>query len=99
MSVNKDVKGFLYAFVISSLITRIIAWAVLSPGTYKVMDGIYTVDFLGICNFDFYDRSVLPQCTIGFHCPRFDYMKIWPFPIEQPWDGEIIRHVPLGPEI
>lgn len=37
--------------------------------------------------------------TIDFRCPKFDYMKIWPFPIEQPWDGEIIRFLPVGPEI
>ena len=99
MAKFEDVKGFVYAFVVSSLITLIIAWAIVSPGTYKMMEGIYTVDFLGLCNFDFYDKSVLPEFTVGFRCTRLDYMKIWPFPIEQPWDGEIIRFLPLGPEI
>jgi hypothetical protein len=44
----------------------IIAWAILSPGTLKVMDGINTIEILGLRNFDFYDNGVLPQFTIGF---------------------------------
>ncbi len=99
MTKFEDVKGFVYAFVITPLITMIIAWAILRPGTYKVKEGIYTIDFLGLCKFDFYDKNVLSQITVRFRYLRFDYMKIWPFPIELPWEGEITQFWTTGPEL
>jgi len=50
---------------------------------------VYSIDVIGLCFFDVYTNNVLPEFTIAYRCPGIDYMKIWPFPVEQPWDGEI----------
>ena len=73
----------------SILIASIILWALISPDSYQVTDGIYTIDLLGLCSFDVYDTTVLPEFTIAYRCPNVDYIKIWPFPVESPWEEDI----------
>ena len=62
------------------------------------MDGKFTIDLVGRCFIAIYDKRVMPEVIIGLACPRVDYIKMWPFPIEQPWDG-YERPFREGPEL
>ena len=79
--------------IVFFLIALICIWALISPNSYKVTDGIYTIDLLGFCQFDVYDTTILPEVTIVYRCPRVDAIKIWPLPVESPFQGEIEEHI------
>ncbi len=66
MTKFEDVKGFVYAVFFMIVDHADNSMGDFESRTLKVMDGINTIEILGLRNFDFYDNGVLPQFTIGF---------------------------------
>jgi len=58
------------------------------------MDNFFRNNRLKLCEFPIYDKSLMQVLKRGFAYACIDNLKYWPFPIEQPWDGEIIKHLP-----
>ena len=49
--------------------------------TYPV-DGVKTLRLVAGCELDIYDTTAQPVRTVALVCPRMDYIRLWPLPVE-----------------
>ena len=82
------IKRTAFTIIFVSLLLLLVGYAVFSPGTRQVSEGVTTIDILGLCNFDVYDMSAQPQVTIAYRCPGIETIRIWPFPVVASWQAD-----------
>ena len=82
-----EVKRTASIIIFLVLFTILVGYALFSPGTHQVAEGVTTIDILGLCNFDVYDIRAQPQVTIAYRCPGIETIRIWPFPVVLSWQA------------
>ena len=85
-----EVKRKASIIIFLALVILLVGYAVISPGTHQVAEGVTTIDILGLCNFDVYDQRAQPQVTITYRCPGIETIRVWPFPVIVSWQAELI---------
>ena len=86
-----EVKRTASIIIFLLLFILVAGYAIFSPGTRQVAEGLTTIDILGLCNFDIYDRRAQSQVTIAYRCPGIETVRVWPFPVIVSWQAEEIN--------
>jgi hypothetical protein len=61
----------------------------LNARTTYYMDGsVKSIQLVAGCELDIYDTTLWPVRTVALACPRVDYIRLWPLPIEEMWVGD-----------
>lgn len=81
MNVGKNIIAFTLAFMIAFLL----GYGLLSMRTYQPIDGVTALRLIGRCELEYFDTTLQPINTLVLSCPRVDYIRLWPLPIQQPW--------------
>lgn len=54
--------------------------------SYRLTPHVLHIPLIARCELELYEPSdAQPVFTIVFACPRVDSIRLWPFPITQPW--------------
>jgi len=75
-----------YLFI--SFLVTIIFVFLLTSRLVRIIPGVTAVEFVGGCQIEYHDKTTQPNITLVFACPRFDAIKFWPLPFQQPWEEE-----------
>jgi hypothetical protein len=62
-----------------ALITLLI-WVLILTQPRRLVEGVWTVKLAG-CYLDYHT----PIHAVALACPGVDYTRLWPLPVEQPW--------------
>jgi len=83
---NKNLLLFVLSFLITVAVTTLLMSLRVDSGMVKVL-------LPAGCQVEYYSRQLQPVETVVFGCPRMDGIRLWPWPIQQPWFEDSIRDV------
>jgi hypothetical protein len=76
--------------ILISFLVTILCVLLLASRTERVIPGVIAVTLFGDCQVEFYDTTIQPVFTLALACPRVDVIRLWPFPVKQPWNEKQI---------
>ena len=54
---------------------------ILASRPRELVEGVWTAD-VGACSIDYHPSLR----ALALACPGVDYLRLWPWPVEQPWE-------------
>jgi hypothetical protein len=56
--------------------------------THESIPGATYVEIVGKCDLVYIDKRLQPFNTLVLNCSGVDSIRLWPFPIQQPWSED-----------
>ena len=56
-------------------------WCVSVRYSERYSEGVWTLKLAGNCDLDYHANIH----ALALACPGVDYLRLWPLPVEQPW--------------
>lgn len=80
-------RDFIDTVVISMVVGLMIGFSVFGRVEERV-EGLYYLPLVARCQLWVYDKTLQSEVTAVVLCPDTGLMKVWPWPVEYPWEEE-----------
>ncbi len=78
-------KSYLTAFLIAFLATFVLGYAIFVIRIHESIPGATDIEIGRGCELVYFDTRLQPSNTLVLMCPGVDAIRLWPFPMKQPW--------------
>ena len=85
----KELRDTILTIFLVALMTMPVSYVILAARTTYPVDGVTTIRLVGRCELDYFDNTAQPVHTLALACQGIDYIRLWPLPVQQPWDEDL----------
>jgi hypothetical protein len=82
-------KCLILIFSVTLFITISLAYGFLRLRTEEIIPGAVSTELPGHCKIIQFGRGLQREYTIALACPRTDFLRLWPLPVQQSWLEDI----------